>query len=97
MLIILAVLVFQLSAGILVDWITGIDWLPGISFLLTGLETVFLLFYIFCKTHCKKWKAAAGIVILVLAKQIWNLIHTGAVSGSLDTVLLLMLFLAVHH
>ena len=97
MLIILAVLVFQLSAGILVDWITGIDWLPGISFLLTGLETVFLLFYIFCKTHHKKWKAAAGIVILVLAKQIWSLIHAGSISGSLDTVLLLMLFLAVHH
>jgi len=96
MVLLIAVLIFQLSAAVIVNLISGIEWIPGVSFLLTALEAIFLIYYIFCKSHHRKWKAAAGIVGLLLLKQIWNLVH-GSIGASADMALFLMLFLAVHH
>ena len=96
MILLLAAAVFRRGIAFVLVSLRHVPLADIAAVFVTVLEILVLLYYILCKKHRRKWKAAIALLMIIAVKQIVALAF-GSFNISVDTALYLMLFLAVHH
>lgn len=96
MILLMTVIMFRRVLAIALTLLSNVPLSEILAVVVMAVEILILVYYILCKTHRGKWKAAIALLVLVAAKQLWALAQ-GDFTLSADDVLILMLFLAVHH
>ena len=94
--LLMTVIMFRRVLAIVLTLSSNVPLSEILTVVVMAAEILILVYYILCKTHRGKWKAAIALLVLVAAKQLWALTQ-GDFTLSVDDVLILMLFLAVHH
>lgn len=96
MILLMMLIMFRRVLAIVLALLSNVPVSEILAVVVMAVEILILVYYILCKTHRGKWKAASALLFLVAAKQLWALTQ-GDFTISVDDVLILMLFLAVHH